>query len=63
VITADVAVILPDATALMTGIVGGPALTVRNSSAGAAHGTDPDTDVQLTPVAVAAVLSHKAIST
>jgi hypothetical protein len=59
---ADVAVTPLAVTALITGFATAP-LTERSSSAEAAQGADPETAVQVTEDAVAAELSHKAIST
>jgi hypothetical protein len=62
VIVADVAVTPLDVTLPITGIDTAPD-TERSSSAGAAQGADPETEEQVTDMAVAAVLSHSAIST
>ena len=61
VMVAEVAVTLLEVTALIPG--GETAAAERSSSAGAAQGAGLETEVQATEVAVAAVLSHKAIST
>jgi len=59
---ADVAVIPLEATLLIAGIVTAPD-TERSSSAGAAQAAGPETEVHVTDVAVAAVLSQRTIST
>jgi hypothetical protein len=62
VIVAEVVVTPLDMTALITGIVTA-ALPGRSSRAGAAQGAELETDEQVTDPAVAAVLSHRTIST
>jgi hypothetical protein len=63
VTVAEVAVTPLEATALITGIDTVAPVPGRSSRAGAAHGAEPAADEQVTTDAVAAVLSHKSIST
>jgi len=59
---ADVAVTPLEVTALITGMDTEPVVE-RNSSAGAAQATEPETEEQVTEEGVVAVLSHRSIST